>query len=140
MRLDEFVKLLRILIVVDLRLGTLREASLVIEGAGKFAWQIDIVVDDYFEVDLGELSVREQYYERRLVLVELILRDVVVVNQLGNAQLLDHLRLGKPKSLPYLQQFLSQPSRTWSCTPHITHLRTHSYRKLTLDLRGQLSL
>jgi hypothetical protein len=116
--LDEFVKLLRILIVVDLRLGTLREASLVVEGAGKFAWQIDIVVDDYFEVDLGELSVREQYYERRLVFVELILRDVGVMDHLCNAHLLDHLRLRKLEALPNLQELLSQSSWTWSRATH----------------------
>jgi len=92
---------------------------MVVKRARKLAWQIDVVVNDYFKMNLGQLGIREQNHEGRFVFVELILRDVVVVDQFRNAQLLDHLRLRKPEALPNLQQLLSQSSWTWSRAPHI---------------------
>lgn len=81
------------MIVVDLRLGSVREASLVIECAGQLAWKIDVIVDNYFQMNLSQFSVGEKDHQRRLILVELILRDVRVMDHLCDTQLFDDLRL-----------------------------------------------
>jgi hypothetical protein len=46
----------------DLELGALCEAGLVVERARKLAWKIDVIVDDLFQVDLGQLRVGKQYH------------------------------------------------------------------------------
>jgi len=33
---------------------------MVVKRAGKLAWQIDVVVNDYFKMNLGQLGIREQ--------------------------------------------------------------------------------
>jgi len=99
---------------------------MVVKRAGKLAWQIDVVVNDYFKMNLGQLGIREQNHEGRFVFVELILRDVGVMDHLRNAHLLDQIRLRKCEALPYLQQFLSQSSWTWSRAPHRQHRKKTS--------------
>jgi len=91
---------------------------MVVKRAGKLAWQIDVVVNDYFKMNLGQLGIREQNHQGRFVFVEFILRDVGVMDHLCNTHLLDQIRLRKCKALPYLQQFLGQSPWTWSRAPH----------------------
>src|ERR1043165_7000675 len=58
----------------------------VVNGAGKFAWQLEAVVDDIFEVDTRCTSIGKQRHQGRLTFVLLVLGNAAVVHRVAESE------------------------------------------------------
>jgi len=92
--------------------------ALVVDVAGEFCGEIEIVADDVFEMDAGDVCIGEERHQGWFAFVVLVLRDATVVHRLFKTEPREHLALRKSQALAYLEQLVSQSSRAWSRISH----------------------
>src|SRR6185436_16164496 len=83
----------------------------VVNVAGKFAWQFEVVVDDVFEVDARCTGIGEERNQGRFALVLLVLGNATVVHGVAKSQTFQHLCLRQTKTSANLEQLFGKSLR-----------------------------
>src|SRR5829696_3231346 len=91
--------------------------SAAVDFSGNFVGEVEIVVDDLFEVDAGDVGVFEQGHQRGFAVVGLVLRDATRLH-VAEAQPNHHLTLRQTQSLTNLAQLFTQTMRSRTRISH----------------------
>jgi hypothetical protein len=92
-------------------------AGAAVDFAGDFVREVEVVVDDLFEVDAGDVGILQQRLQRRFAIVRLVLRDATRFH-VAEAEANDHLTLRQTKSFTYLAQLFTQTIRSRTRISH----------------------
>ena len=92
-------------------------AGAAVDIAGKFVWEFEIVVYDFFEVETGGVGVLEQGLQGRFAVVGLVLRDAARLHAAAD-KARDHLTLRQTEAFSNLAQLFTQTIRSRTRISH----------------------